>query len=204
MPQGRHVKLKELTMNVITNCEVHKVEVKITGCEENKDNGPGWPWGLWSIPPSKIRHRIRSLANGRTNSRVWLHSVWRCHKSQPLWSHQLTGACKCISPSRLPHLPANMTWYRMPCVFGTAKAINLQFPNLEHKQGAPSSSFDPPKWWTSVWSGVHGPTWRVEMICGASYRRCLGWCNDLIELANGLWLWHWKHRGCKVSSQEKH
>lgn len=118
---------------------------------------------------------------------VWLHSVWRCHKSQPLLSHQLTSACKCISPSRLPHLPANMTWYQVPCIFGTAKAVILQFLNLEHKQDAPSSSFDPPKWWTLVWSGGHGPTWSVEMICGASYRRCLGWCNDLIELANGLW-----------------
>lgn len=76
MPQGKHVKLTELTMNVITNCEVHKVEVKITGCEENKDNGPGYHEDYdqylpkFDIESGVLLSKTMKTANGRTNSRV--------------------------------------------------------------------------------------------------------------------------------------
>lgn len=74
MPQGKHVKLKELTMNVLTNREAHKVEVNITGCEENQDNGPGYHEDYdeylpkFDIESGVLLSKTMKTANDRTNS----------------------------------------------------------------------------------------------------------------------------------------
>lgn len=74
MPQGKHVKLKELTMNVLTNREAHKVEVNITGCEENQDNGPGYHEDYDEYLPKidiesgVLLSKTMKTANDRTNS----------------------------------------------------------------------------------------------------------------------------------------